>query len=330
MPHVPKALLALLALVPVLVACSMPSPLGVRAPNERTGAVGNLAITAYSPGVSLAELQPTATLENNGMSRPVPLTLTEDGLVGEVTSLPIGDWVFSLELRDATGDLTHAAVETVRVYANVESVLEIQVAPIDATLEIVANFNDFPERDRVKKVRVSFGNGGTLTLDPSEDELYVFHGVKKLSSGDYEYSIGAYGESFYASDRLYESPWEGVRLESGKTTQVQWNTALGSASLRAEIVQMPLTPQGLQCAIHDEGILLTWEPSASTNVAGYQVYTRSDEYDHYKEDVYVEAPSATALLTTPKVETSVRVTSVDSLGRESFRSEPIVVPTSCG
>lgn len=315
------------SLMMVLVACSMPSPLG-RHSGGGPSDVGDVRITALSSIDELAGLHPTATLEHDGLSRTVSLVPTEGGFIGEAAALPIGDWLFTLELRDASGDLTHSAVQTIRVYRGIESLVELNVMPINATLELVANFGDFPERERVRKVRVSFADGGTMTLNAVEDEAFVYHGEKQVSAGDYEYSIGVYGETFYVSDRLYESPWESVRLESGKTTQVEWNTALGSTSLHAEIVQLPPTPENLQCERSSEGVLLTWENARIANVAGFYIYTRNDEYQHFKEAEYVEGATDTWLLEPQDEETWILLTSVDASGRESFRSEPIAI-TSC-
>lgn len=321
--------ITLLGVVVVLSACSGWGPPALERGSMPGGSVGHLRISALAPMGALDNVHPFASLENDGMTRILSLQRIDQGFTAEAEHLPIGDWLLSVEFRDENGDVTHRASQTVRVYANQQSLVEIEVGPVDATFEVLVDLSDFPDRDLVLGVRVNFVGGSYFTLSPVEGEEYVFHGGRQAEAGDYEFSVALYGESYRASDRIYESPWNSVRLVSGKTVQAVWSAELGQARVQASIVDLPPTPEAIQCDVRSDELWVVWDTALLPAGVNVRIWTRHDEYEHFKKFDEVDGALGEWLLTSdPSSILELVLTSVDADGRESYRS-PALIPSNC-
>ena len=300
-------------------------------PTRSGSALGAVNIASFVPQSQGGEgLHATVTLERDGMAREISLEPIPGGFAGEIAGLPVGEWALTVLFFDETGDVTHTANDTVRVYPGTSSLVELEAVPVDATLEFLIDLALFPERDDVGKARISFSKGGTLELKPVDGELYLFHGTKKMAAGDYEYSVGIFGPTFYASDAIYLSPWEFVRLETGKTVQVQWQPDIGGADIVADVVSLPPTPTGVSCELQGDELWVLWDPIPIERAASVVIYSRSDDFLPF--DVAGESePDAGAWLFAEAFDDEVgwiALASADDQGRESFRSEVIAI-TAC-
>src|SRR5690606_26990684 len=146
-----------------------------------------------------------------------------------VEDLPAGDWQVRLDLYDDAGDITHTAAGTVRVRPGETAAPRLEPQPAGGFFEILADAGCFSRRDQVERARVVLHNNQTSTLEPVPGEPLVFHGRKALKPGDYDFRVELYGATLYAADRLYQSPWESVRIHPGKTSRVTWEVAAGIA-----------------------------------------------------------------------------------------------------
>lgn len=308
-----------------LTACTAP-PAGLHVPGAGgAGSTGHLQITTSFAPLSDAAPPPVVTLSRQGITRRVSMQRTDAGYVAEVTGLPAGDWNLELVVYDEAGDLTHSAETTVRVRGGEFTFVELEVRPLDALFELAVDLEGFPERDRVGRVRITFGGGSTWSLAPAGDRPYTFYGERKLPAGDYEFSVGLYGESFYASDRIYESPWESVRLKAGKRQQVHWQPALGGASVRADIERLPATPAGVRCEVRAGDVWILWQVEPGRPGETMDIYWRSDEFSAPKLVANVDAQQGQWLLGPQSAYASgeAMLARVDARGIKGYRSDPV-------
>ena len=181
-------------------------------------------------------------LSQGNLRRELLLEATGEVIAGEVDNLPVGDWIVVLEIYDLEGDITHTATGTVRVRPGETATLRLDRQPSDGILEILAHIQDFAEAHSVQRARIDFHNNQTATLDRDEQDPLLYRGAKALRPGDYDYRIELYGATQYAADRLYQSPWESVRIYPGKTVRVTWQAASGGPTLRWGCPGCPLRP----------------------------------------------------------------------------------------
>lgn len=293
-------------------------------PGSGFSPAGRLEMAAFLSG-SAAEPGSTlfVTLSRQGLSRTLQLTFDGESFRGVAEALPVGLWDVTAQLFDAAGDVTHHASATVWVRASEQTSLQLELAPNDGTLEIVADLTGFPDAGLVGRVRASFHNGWTLTLERGEDGR--FYGVRRLPPGDYDFSIGLYKSSFYASERVYESPWQSLHVRAGKTLRVVWEASTGAARIAVVVRHLPPVPEGLSVEWSESEALLRWEPVLDPQVTGYRVYAREGEGEPYEKKAEVDQPSwpVPASLLKGHVAVWFVVTSVTSDGRESYRSEAV-------
>jgi len=311
----------------VVLAAALFGCAAVKTPAVFERSTGSLAVAATfdlmsSVGVASAKVSAT----NGGMRREVVWPVNGSTVAGSLSELPIGDWTVEVALLDAAGDVTHSGKATVRVYPGQTATVTLTAAPLESRVEIVADLTGFPGAEAVKNVRVTFNNDRTVTLKVIEGEPFRFSGVKELPPGDYDFSIALYGESLYASDRIYVSPWTHVRLTPGKTTRALWTAQTGDTWIESSVVDMPFAPVNLQLSVRDGMIWLSWEASGQGEVpASFRVYYQEDSFAAY--ELLAEVPGGVFEHPVEQVrraspEGAVAVTAVSGAGLESYRSQP--------
>lgn len=313
--HAPALFTLALALFALAGCTRALLPPGGAAPAGRVE-VAALLSASMEPGATAR-----VTLSRQGMVRTIPLTLEDGVFRGAAEAIPAGLWEVRGELFDETGDVTHEGTGSVLVRAFEEAALLLELAPKEAALEIVVDLASFPEAERIGKARVTFHTDQVLTLQQEADGR--FYGVKLLPPGDWDFSIGLYESAFYASERVYESPWEHVTLRPGKRVQVVWEASTGSARVRAVVRHLPPAPQGVVVTWHGDEARLVWEPVVDPEVTGYRVYARDGEGEPYERKAEVTEPAwpVAAALLKGRGPVSFVVTAVTADGRESYRSE---------
>lgn len=314
------ASLALAALLLALTACTRSL-----LPRSDLGPSGRVEIAAILSQAVEPDATAVATLTRQGLTRSVPLALEGEVFRAVAEAVPVGAWQVTVQLFDGAGDVTHEGSGTVWVSASEEAALLIEMAPKEASLEIVADLAAFPAAERVERARVTFHTNQVLTLERGDDGR--FYGVKALPPGDYDFSIGLYGSSFYASERIYESPWQSVKLYAGKTARVLWEAATGRARLSVVVRLLPSSPEGLRVEWSGSEAHLLWDPLFDPEVSGYRVYVRKGVGLPYEKEAEVSEadwPIAASLLKHAE-EVWFVVTSVTADGRESYRSAEVAL-----
>lgn len=290
-------------------------------PSTSAAPSGRVEVAAPLPASVEPGVTARVVLFRHGMVRTIPLVLEGGAFRGVAEAVPVGLWEVNAQLIDEAGDVTHEGTGSVLVRASEEASILIELAPKEAALEVVVDLASFPETERVGRVRVTFHTGQVLTLQPGDDGR--FRGVKLLPPGDWDFSIGLYESAFYASQRVYESPWEHVTLPPGKTVRVVWQAFTGSARVSVVVRNLPPAPQGLRVEWSGEEARLVWEPVFDPEVAGYRVYVREGEGEPFERKAEVSEPHwpISAALLKNRGPVSLVVTSVTADGRESYRSE---------
>lgn len=318
---------ALVILTLLLVAALIGGCLGpVREPSG--AGVGTMHLVMplsalQGSGVSGAKLRLTQGI----LVRELLLDVTGELITAEIERLPVGDWVAELNIYDLEGDVTHTASGVVRVRPGETALLRLEAQPHDGVLEIIAHIHEFPEASLVQRVRITFQNGQSATLQRDEHDPMIFHGSKELRPGDYDYRIELYGEQQLASQRYYQSPWESVRIHAGKSTRTTWHAAAGAVHVEMGMNRMPAPPGLLGVEATEQGYVLYWEASPD-DVAAYRVYLKTDEFAAYSAKH--ETPASERSWEVPEKETTrdtwAAVTAVTADGRESFRSNVVYLP----
>lgn len=264
-------------------------------------------------------------LTQGNLRRELLLDATGELIAGEIDNLPVGDWVVNLDIYDTEGDVTHTASGVVRVRKGETATLRLEAQPNDGVLEIVAHIHEFAQAPSVQRTRIIFHNNQSTTLSQDNDDPMVFRGLKELRPGDYEYRIELYGASQAAADRLYQSPWESVRIYPGKTVRATWHAAAGSARIEMGMTRMPAPPGPLTVDASEQGYRLTWEASPDEEVATYRVYLKQDEFGTYSLKHETSASGQSWVV--PEKESQdgawAAVTAVTADGRESYRSNVV-------
>lgn len=294
----------------------------------RTGAVQTGSMYVATP---LAVLEGGAfsgaklRLSQGNLTRELLLDVAGEAVSAHVDNLPVGDWSVTLDIYDQEGDITHTASGTVRIRAGETTSLRLDAQPNEGILEITAEIYGFLEAERVKRARINFHNNQTATLYPDELDPMLFRGRKALRPGDYDFQIELYGETQYASDRLYRSPWESVRIYPGKTLKVNWQAHAGTAHIEMGLSQMPPPPSGLRLEHGEAGFQLSWLPSADPYVSAYRIYLKHDEYGAFSLTEEVPSSQWVWPVSAKEIKTGAwaTVTAVKDDGRESFRSNVV-------
>jgi len=312
----------LAALVPLAAGCGglVSHPL-----SRESGTV--YVVTPLSALESPGFLGAKVTLTQGNLVRELLADAGGDLLAVTVEDLPAGDWQVRLDLYDDAGDITHTAAGTVRVRPGETATLRLEAQPADGFFEILADAGGFSRWDQVERARVVFHNNQTSTLEPVPGEPLVFHGRKALKPGDYDFRVELYGATLYAADRLYQSPWESVRIHPGKTSRVTWEAAAGIAHLELVISPMPDPPRDLRLERESAGAALAWSPSADPRVHAYRVYVKDDEFGPFSLRGEVPAPQTSWPVPEAVLERGgwAAVTALTDQ-REGFRSEVLRIP----
>lgn len=264
--------------------------------------------------------------------RELLLEVSGDVITGAVDNLSVGDWTIALDVYDREGDITHSATGAIRVRPGETATLSLEAKPREGVLEIVADIAGFSDAADVQRAKIEFHNGQTATLAQSPGEPTRFEGSKSLIPGDYDYRIELYGATTYAADRLYQSPWESVRIHPGKTVRVTWEAASGSALIEMGITQMPAPPGEVRLEAGESGELLAWTASPDPEVTTYRIYIKDDEFDSFSLRDEVPASQLTWAIpaSTRKKDAWAAVTAARADKRESFRSNVVYIPAAPG
>lgn len=318
-------LAALIGAALALAACQGPIH-SVRS-DEPKGAVA-IAVAPLFPTAVPAEARAVVTLTRDHLVRTADLEVVDGAISASFSGLPAGDWSIEIELIDGEGDITHSATGSVRVRPGQTAAAILSLTPIDGALEIVVDLSGFPGVSDVQGVRVTFHDNRYVTLVRSADDPARFAGVKPLASGDYDFNVALYGATFLAGDRIYVSPWESVRIASGKTAQVYWRAETGSASLTAELVPDVPAPTTLQIEERQGEMWLVWDAVEHPALSGYRIYVKKDEllpFAAKAESPAGEPGVRLAEVWTGKEPAWLAVTAVAADGSESYRSPAVWV-----
>jgi len=316
-------LVILLALAAVLSGCGDVSRLALPAETGALHVVTPLS-ALQAEGFTGAKMR----LTQGNLVRELLLDVSGSVVAGTVDNLPVGEWKVTLDLYDPAGDITHSATGTVRVRPGETTALTLEVKPKEGVVEIVADISGFSEPAAVERVRIVFHNNQSSTLERASGHPMLFQGVKSLNPGDYDYRIELYGATLYAADRLYQSPWESVRVHPGKTVRVTWQAASGAAYIETVISRMPDPPGQLRLERDDSRAYLAWSASADPEVASYRIYVKDDEFSSFS--LREETPASELVWSVPaSILTNgawVAVTAARADKRESFRSNVVYIP----
>ncbi len=297
-------------------------------PAKLERATGSLSLAAtidLQSAQNIASAKITAT--NGGMRREAVIQVNGGAITGSIDQLPIGVWEVRIELFDGSGDATHVAATTVRIYPNETVVAELVAQPLEAQLEIVVDLSGFPGAETIQNVRVTLTGNLTMTLKQDEDEPLRFSGTRELPPGDYDFNVGLFEESTYVADRVYLSPWNHARLVPGKTTRVVWQAQTGNTVIGTSIIDMPHPPEIVELDLRGEEIWLTWQASPTEAPASqYRIYEKVDLFAAYKLLAEVSGETFEHLIgkadsASPEAVLTVTAVSIDGL--ESYRSEPV-------
>lgn len=320
-----RALAALAALSAALAGCG--SVIEPPLPRE-TGSVHIVAPLAAMQSTALTGAKVRLTQGN--LVREILLDVSGELVAGPIENLPVGEWKVTLDLYDEEGDITHSASGVVRVRPGETTTLRLEAAPKEGIVEVAADITGFSEAAVVQRARIIFHNNQTSTLDRSGEDPMLFVGTKELKPGDYDYRIELYGPTFYASDRLYQSPWESVRVFPGKTVRVTWQASSGAAYIEMGVSRMPSPPAELRLEYDSSGARLAWSASPDPDVVLYRVYVKDDEFDSFSlrgETAELAWQIPESLLNSGGW---AAVTALKADQRESFRSEVVYIPPGSG
>jgi len=273
------------------------------------------------------------------------VTPVEQRTVVRFERLETGPWLISAELLDAEGVpmYTGAAEVYVREGETVAADVFLEMVPGGLIVRIDLGDACIAVGDEGQCLH-DVANRGHLRLAPGPDgkawnenfdwvpgERYGTASVNRLTPGDYEFQLIFYRDSRTVGNTLYAGHWVPFRVEPGRTTEVDWHAQAGALDVNVRINAPPLPPAGVTAQWTEQGLLLSWSPSASDNVARYYVWHRTGPRAelvrlHATPDAQVTAwlhadASAEMCFAAPDAGLFYFVTAVSASGLESLRSE---------
>jgi hypothetical protein len=295
---------------------------GVPVPNA-----GKLMVTASLGSLSVTELSNAKvllTLVKDGQMRQEELPIVDSAVSASINNLLPGVWKVTLQVIDAEGITTYEALSNASVLPETTATVSLVLRPLPGVLEVRVNPAVHPDLAVANLGRIYVNPGGYASMNESSDGVLV--GTKELAPGNYDFSITLFTDSYYASDRIYESPWSPVAIHAGRTTQVEWNPVTGICSVLGTLDAPPPAPAGLQLAAIPQGLLISWDPvpDAEGDLAGYRIYLRDNVLGKFQ--VIHENPPTKTTFTYPESEIDanttleVTVTAFDVAKQESHRS----------
>lgn len=298
-------------------------------PRLEANQTGSVMIAATLPRMSaMSATQVTMRLTLDGMVREAILDGSGGQFAGELRALPVGDWTVTVEFFDHEGDVTHVATGIAPVRTGSTTALHLEAVPKEGRLELTVDIGQAFADEGVQGARLTLTGGRYTTLEQSEEIPTRFTGSREMPPGDHDFAVTLYGESFLAKDRIYQSPWESVRIEPGKTVYVTWDAMWGDIQVVTRLITAPQPPSGLTLVRLDaETLRLAWQPSADPDVATYRIYSKEGDFAAYTlvgetTESYWEISAAAG---DPAARASTRyvVTAQTADGRESYRTPPV-------
>lgn len=307
---------------------------GMKPPAEPT-ATGSVRVT-----VKLPDNLSSPPQTRNGIIQEVIVSLTNGSTVLRQTapivnsaaqvsfpSVIIGRWVVAVAVKDEAGDTVYAGESEVAVVRGQQTDVNITLMPAKGRLQFRADVSGLPNQELVYKIRLyrdstNLRSQSEFLRKPGTN--VVTGEVDGIVPKVYDMMVKLYTEQ---GDMLYESPWEPVSIQPGKTTLLDWDFSSGGVDVVTEFDMTPPAPTGLVAEVSGEAILLTWNPvqTEENDLAGYVIYRKEFPFGGYR----IIGTTAASETTFADEDTRVGVTyqysvsAIDEGGNESARGEEI-------
>lgn len=321
----------ILLLTLTLTGCSL-LPVPRNAQTVDPANAGRLVVSAKLNGINANELTgSTATLimSKDGRDRKQVLPIVDSAIAANIPDVLPGVWEITLSIADDKGVVTYQAESVASVTPGGTAALELVIRPLPGRLAVTVNPAAHPELANADRGRLYVNPGGYSSMYIDTNKL--ISGEKELAPGTYDFSIALFANSFYASDKLYESPYTTVTITPGRTTSVIWNPVTGVCTIGGRIDTPPAAPRNVELLKVAQGLAIAWQtvPTPENDIAMYRIYLRQNLLDKFKLVHEVNAVKNSYIYPDGELDkgspVEVAVTAVDQSGQESERSAVVAL-----
>lgn len=207
--------------------------------------------------------------------------LTQNSVISDgeikITSpkLFIGEWQIQMLVLDPTERPIYQGGTTVTVKADTTTEVTITLRPADGTLKVRMDLTEFSYIDGVIKGKL-LTNEEPYANFTVEDITKPVEVTLQLAPKNYDIAVALYKDAYYNYNMFFQSEYQSVTIESGRTTLVDWRPSLGEIDIGVEIDEGPFPPTNVALSLTGPfTAALSWA-SAGADVARYNIYYRVD------------------------------------------------------
>ena len=257
-------------------------------------------------------------------------TVVKDGGISiESPRLFVGDWQIVLHVFGPSGNALYTGRAEVTVQEDTTTPLRITLGPADGKLVVTLDLSEFSNIGGLIKGRLMTNEDAYVNFDIPEPRKPVEVSMD-LPPRQYDIAVAIYKDTYHAYQRVYLSPYQTLEINSGTTTRVAWRPQVGLVDIDLDIREQPKPPSNVTLSYQGGWAVLSWDPSPTTPLTGYRIYTRTDEqflgYQLWQEvDAFTKQWSFSLGEFAGADRVSFVITAVDPLGHESTRSNSVLL-----
>ncbi|NMB45128.1 MAG: hypothetical protein GX998_01830 [Firmicutes bacterium] len=309
------------------------------APNGPTGgvAVKALLTSDMAHNHSISRVTATLTRGKQEVQQDLVVDLTQMTASGRISKLLVGTWQLRVDVFGRQGEMLYSGTTSVWIDEDQTTGVDLPLLAAPGTLVIALDLGGFGRYELVKgKIIIGTGEQPAVVKEFIRDDAsQLIVTIDELPPHTHDLRIELYENTFHSYNRFYESPWEVITIQPGKTTAVEWNPAWGCVEIIGMIDAPPPSPKSVNALLHEDGILVSWDAVApiEDDLKAYRLYTQLDVFAGFQLIATVPA-SITSYLYQPDLSShpedviisiELAVSSIDHGGNESTRSSPVTI-----
>ncbi len=259
-----------------VIGCSL-SPTRPVSPDT----LGEIMLIAQTEGIvtdtPLWTAQISFTRGHHALIETLPL---HDYNLTTTANIPIGTWDITLQLINEDG-IAHYQdrVTDITIYPDKPSSVEFQLRPADGVVNVDIDLSNYPQAEYINRVRVHFDDDVKEII--REDSTEPLSGQYHLAPRSYDFKVELFTESFRATDRIDPGFWKTIDIAPLDELFLTWIPAMEDLQIIAEIFVVAQPPTNLQGQIHEDTLSLSWDPSPTDDIFGYQIFWQPSSFEPF-------------------------------------------------
>lgn len=308
--------LAMLILLISTSACTPTTPLTQSSPLTILGTL------ADAQSLEIVEAHIVITRGKHIVEEKVPVT---QGEFEATVRVPVGQWEVVVLLVDDQG-IVHfqSQPQDTQIIIGQPQLLELVLRPADCDVHVSIDLEGYIFEHAAMRARIHIDEEVHEVTRP--DYLTPLEKTIAVAPGSHEFKIELYSESFRAGDRLGLGVWEIIHVAENEELSITWSPVTEELQMSGRVESLLPAPKNLTLHTEPDGVLVTWEPVAHWDLAGYFLFVQESPLDRYEllNPVPLEDSSYLHALEPDHPQLSYVVAAVNTSGFVGFYSPPAV------